>query len=157
MNLHFILPTISTSFIVLSAILMAIGLAKILGKNKDLEGHDRFMTLSAIFAGIFFVIYVSKTVFIGSTTFAGPETLKTYYVIFLITHICLSTIGGVLGGYQVFTGKKNKLGLHRKLGMLTSVIWFITAITGVMVYVLLYIMYPGGEQAGLFEAIFNHK
>lgn len=155
MNLHFILPTLSTSFIVLSAIMMAIGLSKILGKKKDIDSHDRFMSLSAIFAAIFFIIYLSKTVFIGSTQFGGPETLKTYYIIFLVSHIFLSTVGGILGGYQVYNGKKRNLKIHRKLGMITSIIWFTTAITGVMVYVLLYVMYPGGDQTGLFEAIFH--
>ncbi|WP_144265448.1 DUF420 domain-containing protein, partial [Nosocomiicoccus sp. HMSC059G07] len=90
MNLHFILPTISTSFIVLSAIMMAIGLYKMF-KKRDLAGHDKFMTLSAWFALIFFIIYLSKTVFLGSTQFGGPEHLVTYYVVFLISHIILST------------------------------------------------------------------
>ncbi|MDK6863409.1 MULTISPECIES: DUF420 domain-containing protein [Nosocomiicoccus] len=154
MNLHFILPTISTSFIVLSAIMMAIGLYKMF-KKRDLAGHDKFMTLSAWFALIFFIIYLSKTVFLGSTQFGGPEHLVTYYVVFLISHIILSTTGGVLGGFQVFTGKKRILSKHRKVGIFAAVIWFLTAITGVTVYILLYVLYPGGETSGLLDAIFH--
>ncbi|OFS62512.1 MULTISPECIES: DUF420 domain-containing protein [Nosocomiicoccus] len=154
MNLHFILPTISTSFIVLSAIMMAIGLYKMF-KKRDLAGHDKFMTLSAWFALIFFIIYLSKTVFLGSTKFGGPEHLVTYYVVFLISHIILSTTGGVLGGFQVFTGKKRILSKHRKVGIFAAVIWFLTAITGVTVYILLYVLYPGGETSGLLDAIFH--
>lgn len=154
MDLHFILPTISTSFIVLSAIMMAIGLYKMF-KKRDLAGHDKFMTLSAWFALIFFIIYLSKTVFLGSTKFGGPEHLVTYYVVFLISHIILSTTGGVLGGFQVFTGKKRILSKHRKVGIFAAVIWFLTAITGVTVYILLYVLYPGGETSGLLDAIFH--
>lgn len=154
MDLHFILPTISTSFIVLSAIMMAIGLYKMF-KKRDLAGHDKFMTLSAWFALIFFIIYLSKTVFLGSTKFGGPEHLVTYYVVFLISHIVLSTTGGVLGGFQVFTGKKRILSKHRKVGIFAAVIWFLTAITGVTVYILLYVLYPGGETSGLLDAIFH--
>lgn len=154
MDLHFILPTISTSFIVLSAIMMAIGLYKMF-KKRDLAGHDKFMTLSAWFALIFFIIYLSKTVFLGSTKFGGPEHLVTYYVVFLISHIILSTTGGILGGFQVFTGKKRILSKHRKVGIFAAVIWFLTAITGVTVYILLYVLYPGGETSGLLDAIFH--
>ncbi|WP_040929260.1 DUF420 domain-containing protein [Nosocomiicoccus massiliensis] len=154
MDLHFILPTISTSFIVLSAIMMAIGLYKMF-KKRDFAGHDKFMTLSAWFALIFFIIYLSKTVFLGSTQFGGPEHLVPYYVVFLISHIILSTTGGILGGFQVFTGKKRILSKHRKVGIFAAVIWFLTAITGVTVYILLYVLYPGGETSGLLDAIFH--
>ena len=154
MDLNFILPTISTSFIVLSAIMMAIGLHKML-KKRDIEGHDKFMTLSAWFALIFFIIYLSKTIFLGNTMFGGPEYLIPYYVTFLISHIILSTTGGVLGGFQVFTGKKRILAKHRKVGMFAAIVWFLTAITGVMGYVLLYVLYPGGETAGLLDAILH--
>ncbi|MBW9235389.1 DUF420 domain-containing protein, partial [Leptospira santarosai] len=47
----------------------------------------------------------------------------------------------------------NNLQRHRKLGPITSVIWFFTAITGVMVYLLLYIIYQGGETTSVFKAI----
>ncbi|WP_144265449.1 DUF420 domain-containing protein, partial [Nosocomiicoccus sp. HMSC059G07] len=75
--------------------------------------------------------------------------------VFLISHIILSTTGGVLGGFQVFTGKKRILSKHRKVGIFAAVIWFLTAITGVTVYILLYVLYPGGETSGLLDAIFH--
>ncbi|MCK1977272.1 DUF420 domain-containing protein [Jeotgalicoccus huakuii] len=153
MDIHFILPTISTSFIILSAILMGVGVYHI--KKGNVQTHEKVMTLAAWSALAFFVIYVSKTIFLGNTQFGGPASLEPYYVTFLISHICLATIGGILGGIQVFTGKKNKLRTHRKMGMTAATIWFFTAITGVMVYVILYILYPGGETTGLWDAIFH--
>ncbi len=50
-------------------------------------------------------------------------------------------------------GLKNNLVKHRKIGPVTSVIWFFTAITGVAVYLLLYIFYKGGETTSVFKAI----
>ncbi|MDK7951380.1 DUF420 domain-containing protein, partial [Staphylococcus lugdunensis] len=41
---------------------------------------------------------------------------------------------------------------HRKIGPIASIIWFFTAITGVAVYLLLYILYPGGETTSLIKA-----
>ncbi|MGM9928988.1 MAG: DUF420 domain-containing protein [Bacillus sp. (in: firmicutes)] len=146
-----ILPTISTSFIVLSAITVAIGWVQI--KQKKRNTHQKTMTLAGIFAVIFFVIYASRTVFIGNTAFGGPDDLKIYYTIFLISHITLATIGAVLGITMLWSGYKGNFRLHRKIGPTTSIIWFITGITGAMVFLLLYVIYEGGETTSVIKAI----
>lgn len=149
MNLP-ILPTISTTFIVLSAILVAIGWRKIWKRN--IEGHKRVMLTAAVAALLFFTIYASRTVFIGNTAFGGPDSIKIYYTIFLVFHINLATIGGILGLVQIITAFKDKFNIHRKVGPIASIIWFFTAITGIAVYVLLYVLYPGGETTSLIKA-----
>lgn len=151
MNTLPILPTISTIFIVLSAITVAIGWWQI--SQRNIEAHKKTMSLAAIFAAIFFVIYASRTIFIGNTSFGGPDNIKIYYTIFLIFHITLATSGAVLGIISLVTGYKNNLRIHRKLGPFTSIVWFFTGITGVAVYLLLYVIYHGGATTSLIKAI----
>ncbi|MCQ6275139.1 DUF420 domain-containing protein [Bacillus sp. V3B] len=146
-----ILPTISTTFIVLSAIMVAIGWSLI--RQRKIEAHKRCMLWAAVFAIIFFIIYASRTIFVGNTSFGGPDHLKIYYTIFLVFHITLATTGAVLGIITLITGLKNNLAKHRKLGPITSIIWFFTAITGVAVYLLLYVFYHGGETTSVLKAI----
>ncbi|MED4716120.1 DUF420 domain-containing protein [Bacillus badius] len=146
-----ILPTISTTFIVLSAITVAIGWGQI--KQRKIEQHKKTMLLAAVFAVIFFVIYASRTIFIGNTAFGGPDDIKIYYTVFLIFHITLATVGAVLGIWTIVLGLKNNLEKHRKFGPVTSIIWFFTAITGVAVYLLLYVFYKGGETTSVIKAI----
>jgi len=146
-----ILPTISTTFIVLSAITVAIGWWQI--KQRKIEAHQKTMFLAAIFAVIFFVIYASRTIFIGNTAFGGPDDIKIYYTVFLIFHISLATVGAVLGLISLYSGYKNQLQKHRKLGPITSIVWFFTGITGVAVYLLLYVFYHGGETTSVIKAI----
>jgi putative membrane protein len=146
-----ILPTISTTFIVLSAITVAVGWIQI--KNKRIDSHKKTMMLAAVFAIIFFIIYASRTIFVGNTSFGGPDNIKIYYTIFLVFHITLATSGAVLGILSLVTGYKNKVSIHRKLGPITSIVWFFTAITGVAVYLLLYVIYKGGETTSLIKAI----
>jgi putative membrane protein len=146
-----LLSTISTFFIVLSAVLVAIGWALV--KNKKIEAHKKTMFAAAISALTFFIIYVSRTLFIGNTAFGGPDEYKIYYTVFLVFHIILATTGAVFGIVTILAGYKNNLVRHRKIGPITSIIWFFTAITGVMVYLLLYIIYQGGETTSVFKAI----
>ncbi|RST75371.1 DUF420 domain-containing protein [Siminovitchia acidinfaciens] len=146
-----ILPTISTVFIVISAVLVAVGWGKI--KKGQIDSHKKTMIAAAFFAVAFFIIYSSRTVFIGNTSFGGPQSLKLFYTIFLIFHIMLSTTGAVLGIISLRSGLKDRLTIHKKLGPITSIVWFGTGITGVLVYLLLYVFYEGGETTSLFKAI----
>ncbi|AXI08973.1 DUF420 domain-containing protein [Oceanobacillus zhaokaii] len=147
------LPTISTLFIILSAVLMAIGWNFIIkGKAK---AHKITMISSAISALLFLIIYMSRTIFIGNTSFGGPEDLKIYYTIFLIFHIILATSGAVFVVATLILAFKRKIRIHRKIGPVTAVIWFFTAITGVMVYLFLYIFWDAGETTNLFRAIWG--
>ena len=124
-----ILPTISTSCIVISAILVAIGWWQI--AHRHVNTHKKV---------------------IGNTDFGGPDSVRTYYKIFLIFHINLATIGGVLGLVQIITAFKDKFKWHRRIGPVASIIWFFTGITGVAVYLLLYVIYPGGETTSVIKA-----
>ncbi|WP_249869893.1 DUF420 domain-containing protein [Oceanobacillus saliphilus] len=147
------LPTISTFFIVLSAILVAIGWV-LISKGKK-EAHKKVMLSAAVSAILFFIIYVSRTIFDGNTSFGGPDDIKIYYTLFLIFHIILATTGAVFGIVTISLALKRNIVKHRKLGPVTSIIWFFTAITGVMVYLLLYVIYDGGETTSMFKAIFG--
>ncbi|MGX9133544.1 DUF420 domain-containing protein [Rummeliibacillus sp. JY-2-4R] len=149
-----ILPTISTSFILLSAILIAIGWGLI--KQRKVEAHKKTMTAAGISALLFFIIYVSRTVFIGNTAFGGPDNLKVFYTVFLVFHIILATTGAIFGLISIITGYTNKLDGHRKIGPITSVIWFFVAITGIAVYLLLYVFYSGGPTTSVIKAILNN-
>ena len=151
MDKYTLFPTISTFFIVLSAVLVAIGWGLII-KGKR-EAHKKTMIAAAIAAVLFFIIYVSRTLFVGNTSWGGPDDLKMIYQVFLIFHIVLATVAAVFGLTTLTLGFKAKYAKHRKIGRITSVIWFITAITGLMVYLLLYIFYPGGHTKPVWDVI----
>ena len=63
-------PTLSTSFIVISAIFVAIGWYFI--KQKNIKIHKRMMLSAAVFAVLFLTIYLTRTIFYGNTSFGGP-------------------------------------------------------------------------------------
>ncbi|KGP71464.1 DUF420 domain-containing protein [Pontibacillus yanchengensis] len=146
-----LLPTLSTAFIVLSALLIAIGWV-LIARGKAVA-HKKVMVAAAASALLFFIIYVSRTIFVGNTSFGGPDDLKVYYTAFLIFHIILATVGAVFGLVTLTLAFKRNISKHRKIGPVTSIIWFFTAITGVMVYLLLYIIYDGGETTSMIKAI----
>jgi putative membrane protein len=131
--------------------MVAIGWRKII--KRQTESHKRFMLTGAAFAILFFILYLSKTIFVGSTQFGGPDSLKAAYLVFLLFHIVLATVAAVFGIITISLAFKQRFLKHRKLGRITASIWFVTAVTGILVYTLLYVLYPGGEIGGLIDAI----
>lgn len=150
MNLP-ILPTLSTLLIILSGILVVIGWGLI--RQKRNEAHKKVMIAASISALLFLVIYLSRTAILGNTSFGGPDNIKIYYTIFLIFHICLATFGALLGVLSLITGFKDNLPRHKRLGPVTSTVWVFAALTGVVVYLLLYVFYTGGETTSMLKAI----
>ncbi|MFB6365883.1 DUF420 domain-containing protein [Paenibacillus elgii] len=146
-----ILPTISTSFIVISAVFVAFGWYHIVKGNR--ETHQKLMLWGSGFALAFFLIYASRTIFVGNTAFGGPENLKLAYHLFLFFHIALATLAGVFGIVTLLHAFNKRFAKHRKIGRWTAVMWLLTAPTGVAVYILLYLLYPGGETKSMIDAI----
>lgn len=111
------------------------------------------MLWGAFFALVFFVIYVSRTIFVGNTTFGGPEHIKLAYHLFLFFHIFLATTAAVFGIVTLLHAFNKRFAKHKRIGRYTAVIWLLTAPTGVAVYILLYIMFPGGDTKPMIDAI----
>jgi putative membrane protein len=153
MSWYTIFPTVSTSFITLSAILVAIGWRLILLKKR--EAHEKVMVTAAIAALLFFIIYVSRTIFVGNTSWGGPEDLKMVYLVFLLFHIVLAIVAAVFGLTTLTLAYRKSFNKHRVWGRSTAVIWLFTAATGITVYVLLYLCYPGGHTKPVLDAIFH--
>lgn len=150
-----VLPTICTLLIVISATLVGFGWNAIVKGRR--EQHQKLMLSGAVTALLFFLLYVSRTIFVGNTSFSetAPVWVKDAYFVFLIFHIMLATTSGVFGIVTLLQAYKKQFAKHRKLGRITAVLWLCTAPTGVMVYVLLYVMYPGGTTKPVFDAIFG--
>jgi putative membrane protein len=145
-----LLALISTSCTVISAICMAFGWVMI--KRGKQEAHQRLMITSVIFAALFFILYMARTVFVGNTEFGGPAELKPYYTAFLTLHIILTIVSPVLAVLTLYYAYKKRFDKHPKLGRWTARIWFVTAVTGLLVYLLLFVIFPPGPTANLFRA-----
>lgn len=148
-----ILPTISTSFIALSAIFVGIGWYYI--KKGNRASHQKWMVAGGVFATLFFLTYVSRTAFVGNTHFGGPDDVKIFYQVFLFFHIILATVAAVMGIVTFYRAYKRQFAQHKRVGPWTASIWFATAVTGVTVYTLLYVIYPGGPTDSVIKVIFG--
>lgn len=148
-----VMPFLSTSCIVISACLVAYGWYLIKKGNK--EKHAKMMKLATVFALGFFVLYLSRTILVGSTLFGGPVELKPFYHGFLLFHILFATTSAFIGIVTIRFALQHKFTSHKKMGPWTAMIWIISSCTGVCVYLMLYVLYPSTETTSLLRAIFG--
>ena len=150
-----ILPFLSMLFNVTSAVLVAFGWYFI--RSGQQQKHIRVMVSAAVSATVFFIFYALRTLLVGNTEISqqAPEIVRTVYFVFLLFHIVLATVGGALGIVSLYLGYKKKFDTHKKIGPWTASIWTTTGVTGLTVYILLYVIYPGGATKPVIDAIFG--
>jgi putative membrane protein len=125
-----------------SAIVVGFGWYFILHKRVDI--HRKFMLAGSTLGAAFFVSYLASTFLIGDTYFGGPARYNMSYQTFLIIHILLATSAAVLGVITLRLALRGKFRRHRKVAPWTATFWFIAAITGLAVFLLLFVVFPPG-------------
>lgn len=149
-GLDIIIPALSTVCIVISAALVAFGWFWIRKGNK--AAHRRCMIAAAFFAVLFLAGYLARTIILGNTSFGGPDDLKPYYLGFLWFHVLLAVSGLVLGAVTITLALKEQFVLHKKAGRWAAIIWFCSAVTGIMVYLALYVIWEPGPVTNMVKA-----
>lgn len=146
-----VLPALSEAFMILSAICIGTGWYFIRHKNKEI--HRRFMLTGSVLGALFFISYAVRTVAVGDTSFGGPAAWKFPYLVFLQTHASLATIAGLLGIITLRYAFRERFGSHKKVAPWTASLWLIAAGSGLVVYLLLYYIYPPGPTQNVFRLI----
>jgi putative membrane protein len=114
----------------LSAIFLFIAIFFI--KNKKVFLHKVFIGLAILSSALFLISYILYHMSIGHTVFSNLE-FRNIYLIILATHLMASFISLPLIFTTTIFGLFNRLKSHKKLAMLTFVLWEYVSITGVII------------------------
>lgn len=144
-------PLLNEIFMIISALLIATGWVYI--RRGQRETHRKLMLTGAAFATAFFISYVLRTLFVGDTTFAGPHKYTTAYTIFLQAHATLATVAAIIGIITIRRALLQRFDLHRRIAPWTASVWMVAAASGLVVFLLLYVIYAPGETTNIFRAV----
>lgn len=137
------LPAINATLNALSAILLLAGFVFIRAGNRD--AHRRCMLLALLSSSVFLVGYVIHKVLIVqgvNTPFSGPAALKPLYLFVLATHVVLAMVIVPLALATIGLGLKARFVTHKKLARWTWPVWMYVSVTGVLIYLALYQLWP---------------
>ncbi|MBX5467508.1 MAG: DUF420 domain-containing protein [Firmicutes bacterium] len=123
-------------------------------RHRLVAVHRRLMLTGSVLGALFFVSYVVKTLTIGDTSFGGPAHWLPWYLGFLQVHVLLATAAGVLGVLTLRWALRANFGRHRRVAPWTATMWFVAAGTGLVVFLLLYVVFPPGSTGSVAHALF---
>ena len=108
----------------------------------EIERHRRLMLTAAAASALFLISYLTYHAQVGSVPFPGRGGIRVFYFAVLLSHTVLAVVNLPLVLRTLFLGLKRRDDKHRRLARWAFPIWLYVSVTGVIVYVMLYHLYP---------------
>ncbi|WDE99096.1 DUF420 domain-containing protein [Lentisphaera profundi] len=134
------LPLINACLNFISATLLVCGFVAIKKKNKEL--HKKLMISAFCTSALFLSSYLYYHFTAGHLLFQGVGTVKTIYFIILIPHILLAMIMLPMILMTFFFIFRGQVISHKKIARFTFPVWLYVSVTGVILYLYMYQLYP---------------
>jgi len=98
------------------------------------------MLSASVFAALFLIVYVTRYLVLGSKIYPGEGVSRTVYLVILISHITIAIAVAPLAFVTLRRAFAGRFSLHRKIARITLPLWVYTALSGWLVYMLLYVL-----------------
>jgi len=133
------LPTLNATLNGIAAILLAAGFLFI--KQGRPRQHQWCMMSALATSAVFLVSYVIYHLNAGSRPFQGPGPIRVVYFTILITHVILAAAIVPLALVTATRGLRSQFDRHVRIARWTLPIWLYVSVTGVVIYLMLYVLY----------------
>ena len=142
------LPAINASLNGLATVLLLVGYVLI--KQRRELAHKRVMLAAFGTSVVFLASYLAYHFQTEAVTkFRGGQPMSYVYYFILITHIILAAAVPFLAGLTIWWGYTDQRARHVRLARWTFPIWLYVSITGVVIYLMLYQLYPAPSQQAI--------
>ncbi len=111
-------------------------------RQRRETAHKRLMLTAFGVSVAFLVCYLVYHSLVGHVSFSGAGAISVVYYTILVSHIILATMVPFLAGATIYLGLRDRRPQHRKVARWTFPIWLYVSVTGVIVYLMLYHLYP---------------
>ena len=139
------LPTVNVILNATSGVLLLAGFVFI--KRKNVHAHRACMITAFVVSLLFLVSYVTYHSQAGSTKFGGQGIVRPFYFGMLISHILLAATVLPLAIVTLRRALGGRFEDHKRIARKTFPVWLYVSVTGVLIYVLLYLVYtPASAQ-----------
>jgi putative membrane protein len=134
------LPALNAVLNGTSAVLLGIGFAAI--RRRRVRLHRACMLAAFTTSVLFLASYVTYHLHAGATHFTGQGWVRPVYFTILGTHTLLAVLIPPLAAVTLGFALRAHFTRHARLARWTLPAWLYVSVTGVVIYVLLYWIYP---------------
>lgn len=136
------IPAINAVLNGVATLLMTAGFIFIL--RRQIVAHRACMLSAGVVSAIFLIGYVTHKALVRGvhTPFGGEGAIRTVYYGMLISHIVLAIAIAYLVPRTFLFALKGNFERHRAWARWTFPCWYYVSVTGVLVYLFLYVWWP---------------
>jgi putative membrane protein len=124
----------------ISAILLTVGFLFIV--NGKIRQHRACMLSAFGVSTAFLISYVIYHIRVGNVRFLGVGWIRPVYFTLLISHVFLAIVILPMAIITLSRALREKFDAHKRIARWTLPLWLYVSVTGVIVYVMLYHLYP---------------
>jgi len=137
-----LLPHLNALLNAASATLLAIGYAHI--RARRIPQHKRTMLAAFVVSALFLASYLTYHLYpgVGTVRFVEPAEVRPIYLSVLIPHTIFAATVPPLAIATLSLALGSRFVLHRRLARWTLPIWGFVSVSGVLVYLMLYVFFP---------------
>lgn len=139
------LPTLNALLNTCSTIFLSLGFYFI--KRQRQRAHIKCMVSALITSTLFLCSYLYYHAHAGRIYFVEPQWFRPIYLVILLTHTVLAAVILPLVIWTVVKALKGQNEKHRRIARWTWPLWMYVSITGVLIYLLLYVIFPQAPRA----------
>lgn len=140
------LPAINAGLNTLSTLLLTAGYLFIRRQNHTAHRNcmiGALVTSSLFLVGYLYYHYQMKQVYgEAHTKFVNPPEFRPVYLVILFTHLIGAMAIVPLVLLTVFQAARGKFESHKRVARWTWPLWMYVSVTGVLIYMLLYQIFP---------------
>ena len=142
------LPGVNATLNGLSAILL--GAVYYFIRRKKRDAHRNCMIAAFITSMLFLACYLTYHGYLayylhrGPTIFREPAWFRPIYLGILLTHTVLAVVIVPLALITLQRALRQRFELHKRIARWTWPLWMYVSVTGVLIYLLLYRIFPQG-------------
>jgi hypothetical protein len=140
------LPMVNACLNGSSAVLLALGGWLIHRGRRD--AHRRCMLAALLCSALFLASYLYYHSQVGTTRFVEPAGFRPFYLALLLSHTLLAVVIVPLIFLTFLHALKGRFERHKALARWTFPLWMYVSVTGVIIYLLLYQVFPQQGSAG---------
>ncbi len=113
-------------------------------KRGDERTHKRWMLSALAVSAVFLASYLQYHFRVGSVPFWGEGWIKVFYLFVLIPHVILAVAMLPMIGLTLSAISRGDTERHRRFGRWTLPVWLYVSVTGVLVYLMNFVLRPEG-------------
>lgn len=134
------LPTVNAALNATSAVLLVTGYLLI--RQHRVSAHRACMLAAFVTSTAFLVSYLTLRYYAGMTRFTGEGWIRPVYFTILVSHTILAATIVPLALVTLSRALRARFDRHVRIARWTLPLWLYVSVTGVLVYMILYRLYP---------------